>query len=119
MLTMNQMSPSVSYQTTAPASHSFSKQSIMVQAKTWVLTKHFDGFPKKSDFELRVEELPEPKDGGKMMSGLKHLNRVCAHLNTFVLSVCFRGAFGGGVSQCRPVYEVSGDGLLIVTRNHL
>uniref|UniRef100_A0A672FML8 Prostaglandin reductase 1 n=1 Tax=Salarias fasciatus TaxID=181472 RepID=A0A672FML8_SALFA len=35
----------------------------MVQAKTWVLVKHFDGFPKNSDFELKVEELPEPKDG--------------------------------------------------------
>ncbi|XP_029311231.1 prostaglandin reductase 1-like [Cottoperca gobio] len=30
----------------------------MVQAKTWSLTKHFDGFPKDSDLELKVEELP-------------------------------------------------------------
>ena len=37
----------------------------MVQAKAWTLTKHFDGFPKKSDFELKLEELPEPKDGGE------------------------------------------------------
>lgn len=43
------------------------KQSIMVQAKTWILTKHFDGFPKESDFELKVEELPEPKDGGRII----------------------------------------------------
>lgn len=43
------------------------KQSIMVQAKTWILTKHFDGFPKDSDFELKVEELPEPKDGGRII----------------------------------------------------
>ncbi|CAL1590792.1 unnamed protein product [Knipowitschia caucasica] len=35
----------------------------MVQAKTWILTKHFDGFPKDTDFELKVEELSEPKDG--------------------------------------------------------
>ncbi|XP_026208729.1 prostaglandin reductase 1-like [Anabas testudineus] len=35
----------------------------MVQAKTWILTKHFEGFPKDSNFELKVEELPEPKDG--------------------------------------------------------
>lgn len=43
------------------------KQSIMVQAKTWILTKHFDGFPKESDFELKVEELPEPKVGGRII----------------------------------------------------
>ncbi|MEQ2217272.1 Prostaglandin reductase 1 [Xenoophorus captivus] len=35
----------------------------MVQAKSWILAKHFDGFPKDSDFKLKVEELPEPKDG--------------------------------------------------------
>lgn len=39
----------------------------MVQAKLWAMTKHFDGFPKNSDFELKVEELPEPKDGGKTL----------------------------------------------------
>ena len=48
-------------------SHSLPGQRIMVQAKTWTLVKHFDGFPKDSDFELKVEDLPEPKDGGKMM----------------------------------------------------
>uniref|UniRef100_A0A3P9H6I9 Prostaglandin reductase 1 n=1 Tax=Oryzias latipes TaxID=8090 RepID=A0A3P9H6I9_ORYLA len=35
----------------------------MVQAKSWILAKHFDGFPKNSDFNLKVEELPEPKNG--------------------------------------------------------
>lgn len=39
---------------------------IMVQAKIWILRKYFDGFPKDSNFELKVEELPEPKDGGKI-----------------------------------------------------
>jgi len=38
----------------------------MVQAETWILTKHFDGFPKDSDFELKTEELPALKDGGKI-----------------------------------------------------
>lgn len=47
----------------------------MVQAKSWVMVKHFDGFPKDSDFKLMVEELPEPKDGGKI---------------TFYLSVIFK-----------------------------
>nr|XP_046236513.1 prostaglandin reductase 1-like [Scatophagus argus]XP_046236514.1 prostaglandin reductase 1-like [Scatophagus argus] len=35
----------------------------MVKAKAWILTKHFEGFPKDSNFQLKVEELPEPKDG--------------------------------------------------------
>ncbi|TNM93584.1 hypothetical protein fugu_001760 [Takifugu bimaculatus] len=35
----------------------------MVQAKLWSLTKHFDGFPNDANFELKVEDLPEPKDG--------------------------------------------------------
>ncbi|XP_044039522.1 prostaglandin reductase 1-like [Siniperca chuatsi] len=42
----------------------------MVQAKTWVLTKHFDGFPKDSNFELKVEELPEPKDGEVLLEAV-------------------------------------------------
>ncbi|KAJ8268850.1 hypothetical protein COCON_G00114570 [Conger conger] len=39
------------------------KQRAMAQAKTWILRHHFDGFPKDSDFELKVEQIPEPKDG--------------------------------------------------------
>lgn len=39
----------------------------MVQAKTWVLKQHFEGFPKDGDFALELEELPEPKDGGWCM----------------------------------------------------
>uniref|UniRef100_A0A671UH11 Prostaglandin reductase 1 n=1 Tax=Sparus aurata TaxID=8175 RepID=A0A671UH11_SPAAU len=42
----------------------------MVQAKTWILVKHFDGFPKDSDFELKVEELPEPKDGEVLLEAV-------------------------------------------------
>lgn len=42
----------------------------MVQAKFWVMTKHFDGFPKNSDFELKVEELPEPKDGEVLLEAV-------------------------------------------------
>uniref|UniRef100_A0A3Q3JLZ2 Prostaglandin reductase 1 n=1 Tax=Monopterus albus TaxID=43700 RepID=A0A3Q3JLZ2_MONAL len=42
----------------------------MVQAKTWILTKHFDGFPKDSNFELKVEELPEPKDGEVLLEAV-------------------------------------------------
>lgn len=39
----------------------------MVQAKSWILTKHFDGFPNDSNFKLKVEELAEPKDGGQQI----------------------------------------------------
>lgn len=39
----------------------------MVQAKSWILTKHFDGFPNDSNFELKVEELAEPRDGGEQI----------------------------------------------------
>ncbi|XP_053199322.1 prostaglandin reductase 1-like [Scomber japonicus] len=42
----------------------------MVQAKTWILTKHFEGSPKESDFELKVEELPEPKDGEVLLEAV-------------------------------------------------
>ncbi|XP_039901017.1 prostaglandin reductase 1-like [Simochromis diagramma] len=42
----------------------------MVKAKSWVMTKYFDGFPKKSDFGLKVEELPEPKDGEVLLEAV-------------------------------------------------
>uniref|UniRef100_A0A3P9N905 Prostaglandin reductase 1 n=1 Tax=Poecilia reticulata TaxID=8081 RepID=A0A3P9N905_POERE len=42
----------------------------MVQAKSWTLVKHFDGFPKDSDFQLKVEELPEPKDGEVLLEAV-------------------------------------------------
>ncbi|NXD72762.1 PTGR1 reductase, partial [Eolophus roseicapillus] len=42
----------------------------MVTAKVWVLKKHFEGFPKTSDFDLKKIELPSLKDGGKWMLSL-------------------------------------------------
>ncbi|KAM6949079.1 prostaglandin reductase 1-like [Aplochiton taeniatus] len=42
----------------------------MVQAKVWILTQHFVGFPKDSNFELRLEQLPEPKDGEVLLEAL-------------------------------------------------
>ncbi|XP_069026025.1 prostaglandin reductase 1-like [Embiotoca jacksoni] len=42
----------------------------MVQSKTWILSKHFDGFPKDSNFELKLEELPEPKDGEVLLEAV-------------------------------------------------
>lgn len=35
-----------------------------ILAKKYVLTKHFEGEPKKSDFIVVEEELPQLKDGG-------------------------------------------------------
>jgi len=37
----------------------------MVTAKVWVLKKHFEGFPKPSDFEMKQVALANLKDGGK------------------------------------------------------
>ncbi|XP_008281604.1 prostaglandin reductase 1 [Stegastes partitus] len=42
----------------------------MVQAKKWTMVKHFDGFPKNSDFKIEVEELPEPKDGQVLLEAV-------------------------------------------------
>lgn len=39
----------------------------MVKAKKYVLSKQFDGFPKKGDLTIVEEELPPLKDGGKLM----------------------------------------------------
>lgn len=37
-----------------------------VQAQKYVLTKYFQGEPKRSDFQIVKEELPELKDGGML-----------------------------------------------------
>ncbi|XP_061133567.1 prostaglandin reductase 1-like isoform X1 [Syngnathus typhle] len=42
----------------------------MVRAKTWSLSKYFQGFPEESDFQLKEEELPEPKDGQVLLEAL-------------------------------------------------
>ncbi|XP_007904806.1 prostaglandin reductase 1 isoform X2 [Callorhinchus milii] len=42
----------------------------MVVAKLWTLRKHFEGFPKKDDFELKEEELPELKDGEVLLEAV-------------------------------------------------
>lgn len=43
----------------------YSGVSKKVRAQKYVLTKYFQGEPKKSDFKIIEEELPELKDGGK------------------------------------------------------
>jgi prostaglandin reductase 1 len=35
----------------------------MVKARKWILLKHFEGLPKRSDLDLQEEELPPLKDG--------------------------------------------------------
>ncbi|XP_024290359.2 prostaglandin reductase 1 [Oncorhynchus tshawytscha] len=42
----------------------------MVQSKTWVLARHFEGFPEDSNFELKLEQQPEPKDGEVLLEAL-------------------------------------------------
>ncbi|XP_072533224.1 prostaglandin reductase 1-like [Salminus brasiliensis] len=42
----------------------------MVLSKFWTLQQHFVGFPKESDFELKQEELPEPKDGEVLLEAV-------------------------------------------------
>ncbi|XP_030285910.1 prostaglandin reductase 1-like [Sparus aurata] len=42
----------------------------MVQAKTWTLVKHFDGFPKDSDFKLKVVDLPALKNGEVLLEAV-------------------------------------------------
>ena len=43
----------------------FQTDSNMVNAKKYILAKHFDGEPKESDIKLVEEELPPLKDNGK------------------------------------------------------
>lgn len=42
----------------------------MVQAKIWFLKQHFEGFPKDTDLELKVEQLSEPKDGEVLLEAV-------------------------------------------------
>lgn len=43
----------------------YSSGASKVKAQKYVLTKYFQGEPKKSDFKIVEEELPELKEGGK------------------------------------------------------
>lgn len=42
----------------------------MVKAKRWTLKKHFEGYPKESDFELKTAELPPLKNGEVLLEAL-------------------------------------------------
>ncbi|XP_056628887.1 prostaglandin reductase 1 [Triplophysa dalaica] len=42
----------------------------MVQAKSWVLKRHFEGFPTDGDFELNVVELPELRNGEVLLEAV-------------------------------------------------
>ncbi|XP_009675079.1 prostaglandin reductase 1 [Struthio camelus] len=42
----------------------------MVTAKAWALKKHFEGFPKTSDFDLKTIELPKLKDGEVLLESV-------------------------------------------------
>ena len=42
----------------------------MVKGRRWVLKQHFDGMPKREDFELVEEELPALQDGQVLIKAL-------------------------------------------------
>uniref|UniRef100_A0A8C7N074 Prostaglandin reductase 1 n=1 Tax=Oncorhynchus kisutch TaxID=8019 RepID=A0A8C7N074_ONCKI len=42
----------------------------MVVSKAWTLRQHFQGFPKASDFHLREETLPQPKNGQVLLEAV-------------------------------------------------
>ncbi|XP_071368663.1 prostaglandin reductase 1-like isoform X1 [Centroberyx affinis] len=42
----------------------------MVVAQVWTLQRHFVGFPKLNDFELKDEQLPEPKHGEVLLAAV-------------------------------------------------
>lgn len=42
----------------------------MVKAKFWILNRHFDGFPKDSDFQLKEEDISEAKDGEVLLEAV-------------------------------------------------
>ncbi|XP_053158874.1 prostaglandin reductase 1 [Hemicordylus capensis] len=42
----------------------------MGRAKSWILKKYFDGFPKLSDFELKEVDLPKLKDGEVLLESV-------------------------------------------------
>ena len=44
----------------------------MVKAKTWVKLREFSGTPTKDDFTLVEEDLPQLKDGGRVVLFLFH-----------------------------------------------
>lgn len=44
--------------------------SKMVTAKVWVLKKHFEGFPKPSDFDLKKIELPSLQNGELLLESV-------------------------------------------------
>ncbi|XP_041730914.1 prostaglandin reductase 1-like [Coregonus clupeaformis] len=42
----------------------------MVVSKAWMLRQHFQGFPKASDFHLREETLPQPRNGQVLLEAV-------------------------------------------------
>ena len=54
----------------------------MVKAKTWVKLREFSGTPTKDDFKLVEENLPELKDGGRVILFLFHkLSKIILYKN--------------------------------------
>lgn len=80
----------------------------MVQAKTWILKQHFEGFPKDSDLELKLEQLPEPKDGGRCMkSSFQFLSAGCMSFFALIADNRCRSTSGSSVPKRGSLHEVS------------
>lgn len=48
------------------ATRLYSSVSGKVKSQKYVLTKYFQGEPKKSDFKIVEEDIPDLQDGGKL-----------------------------------------------------
>lgn len=80
----------------------------MVQAKTWILKQHFEGSPKDSDFELKLEQLSDPKDGGLCTKTTFHfLSTGYASCFLLIVNTCCRNTCGGRVPERGSLHAVS------------
>ena len=57
------MCAKVGHNTCIACVHVFSSLHLQVKARKWVVVKHFEGSPQKSDLRIEEEELPPLKDG--------------------------------------------------------
>ena len=70
----------------------------MIKAKKFILTKHFDGAPKVTNFKLVEELLPELKENGKsqLIVAIKY--------NSHFIKLCNRDFTGGHILERRSLH---------------